>query len=272
MTGWTLDPFLMRQRTGWTPARVTYVQLIALAAPVAVSLAERGTQQIAVLLAAAVTCLVWEMAFDRIRGRALGWHTATVALIFAVLVPASVPIWQVIVSVSLGVVFGELVFGGRGYGIVSGAAAAAGFLVFSFTGTELPVQSEVMALATLPGLALLLAGGLVSWRVLVSVTIVLAGAGLLQNDMDGLLTTAVTVAFGVVFLIGDPVAGASTNPGRWAFGVLAGLLIVLFDTANGPAVAPAAVVFASLLASIFAPLIDHVAVALIVRRRRLHHG
>jgi len=272
MTGWTLDAFRMRQRTGWTPARVTYVQLIALAAPVVVSATERGLQQIVVLLAAAVICLVWELAFDLIRGRALGWHTATVALIFAVLVPASIPIWQVIVAVSLGVVFGELVFGGRGYGIVSGAAAAAGFLVFSFTGTALPVQSEVMALATLPGLALLLAGGLVSWRVLVSVAVVLAGAGLIQNDTGGWLTTAVTVAFGVVFLIGDPVAGASTNPGRWAFGILAGLLIVLFDTANGPAIAPAAVVFASLLASVFAPLIDHVAVVLIVRRRRLRHG
>jgi len=272
MTGWNLDPFRMRQRTGWTPTRVTYVQLIALAAPVAVSLAERGLQQIAVLLAAAVTCLIWEMTFDLIRGRSLGWHTVTVALIFAVLVPASAPVWQIVVAVSLGVVFGELVFGGRGYGIVSGAAAAAGFLVFSFPGTELSVHSEVMALATLPGLALLLVGGLVSWRVLVSVTVVLGGAGLIQDGMGGLLSAAVAVVFVLVFLIGDPVAGASTNLGRWVFGLLAGLLIVLFDTAAGPAIAPAAVVFASLLASLFAPLIDHVAVALIIRRRGLRHG
>jgi Na+-transporting NADH:ubiquinone oxidoreductase subunit B len=272
MTGWTLDPFRMRQRTGWTPARVTYVQLIALAAPVAVSLVERGLPQIVVLLAAAVTCLIWEMAFDLIRGRALGWHTATVALIFAVLVPASAPVWQIVVAVSLGVVFGELVFGGRGYGIVSGAAASAGFLVFSFTGTELSVHSEVMALATLPGLALLLAVGLVSWRVSVSVAVVLVMAGLMQDGAGSLLTVAVTVMFGLVFLIGDPVAGASTNPGRWVFGALAGVLIVLFDTAAGPAIAPAAVVFASLLASLFAPLIDHMAVALMVRRRRLRHG
>ncbi|MGJ8571518.1 MAG: RnfABCDGE type electron transport complex subunit D [Hoeflea sp.] len=272
MTGWTLAPFRMRQRTGWTPARVTYVQLIALAAPVAVSLVERGLPQIVVLLAAAVTCLIWELAFDLIRGRSLGWHTATVALIFAVLVPASAPVWQIVVAVSLGVVFGELVFGGRGYGIVSGAAAAAGFLVFSFTGTELSSSSEIMALATLPALALLLVGGLVSWRVVVSVTIVLVGAVLVQDGVGGLLSAAVAVVFGLVFLIGDPVSGASTNSGRWVFGLLAGLLIVLFDTANGPAIAPAAVVFASLLASLFAPLIDHMAVALMVRRRRLRHG
>jgi len=272
MTGWTLDPFRLRQRTGWTPARVTIAQLIALAAPVAVSLVERGTPQIAVLLTAALTCLIWELAFDLIRGRSLSVHTATVALVFAVLVPETIPVWQIVVAVSLGVVFGELVFGGRGYGIVSGAAAAAGFLVFSFTGTELATSSEVMALATLPGLALLLAGGLVSWRALVAVTVVLFAAGLVQDGASGLLSVAATAVFGVVFLIGDPVAGASTNPGSWVFGALAGVLIVLFDAATGPAIAPAAIVFASLLASLFAPLIDHLAVALIVRRRRMRHG
>ncbi|PHR24175.1 MAG: hypothetical protein COA37_05335 [Hoeflea sp.] len=272
MTGWTLDPFRMRQRSGWTPARVTVAQLIALAAPVAVSLVERGTPQIAVLLTAVVTCLIWELAFGLIRGRPLSLHTATVALIFAVLVPASIPVWQIVVAVSLGVVFGELVFGGRGYGIVSGAAAAAGFLVFFFTGTELASSSEIMALATLPGLVLLLAGGLVSWRILVSVTVVLIIAGLIQDGASSLPSVAITAVFGMVFLISDPVAGATTNPGRVVFGLLAGVLIVLFDTAAGPVVAPAAVVFASLLASLFAPLIDHMAVALIVRRRRARHG
>jgi Na+-transporting NADH:ubiquinone oxidoreductase subunit B len=271
MSGWLLDPFRKRQRTGWTPARVTFVQLTALAAPVAVSLVERGAVQIVLLLTAAVTCLIWELAFNLIRRRSLSWHGATVALIFAVLVPETVPAWQVVAAVSLGIVFGELVFGGRGYGIVSGAAAAAGFLVFSFTGTELSTGSEIMALATIPGAVLLLAVGLVSWRVLVSVAVVLTGFMVLEGA-DESSHAAVTLAFALVFLIGDPAAGASTNPGRWVFGALAGLLIVLFDTEAGPAIAPAAVVFASLLASVFAPLIDHLAVALIVRRRGLRHG
>jgi Na+-transporting NADH:ubiquinone oxidoreductase subunit B len=272
MTGWLLDPYRMRQRTGWTPARVTLAQLIALAAPVGVSLTERGTQQIAVLLTALATCLVWELAFALIRGRSLSWHTATVALIFAVLVPASVPLWQIAMAASFGVVFGELVFGGRGYGIVSGAAAAAGFLVFSFSGSGLSMSSQAMALATLPGAILLLWGGLISWRVLVSVLVVMATAGFMQAGASGVPTVVTAAVFGLVFLIGDPVAGTTTHPGRWVFGALAGVLIVLFDTVSGPAVAQAAIVFASLLASIFAPLIDHMAVALIVRRRGRRHG
>jgi Na+-transporting NADH:ubiquinone oxidoreductase subunit B len=271
MSGWILDPHRMRQRTGWTPARVTLAQLLALAAPVGVSLAERGSPQIAVLMTALVTCLVWELVFGLIRGRPLGWHTATVALIFAVLVPVTAPLWQIAMAVSFGVVFGELVFGGRGYGIVSGAAAAAGFLVFSFTGTGLSVTSDVMALATLPGAVLLLWAGLISWRILVSVVAVLIAASLAQEGADGLLTVLATAVFGLIFLVADPVAGACTQLGRWVYGILAGLLIVLFDTVAGPAIAPAAIVFASLLAGIFAPLVDHMAVALIERQRGRRH-
>jgi Na+-transporting NADH:ubiquinone oxidoreductase subunit B len=126
MTGWLLDSHLMRQRSGWTPARITLAQMIALAAPVGVSLAERGTAQIALLVTASIACLVWELAFDLIRGRSPSLHTVTAALILAVLVPATVPLWQIAMAASFGVVFGELVFGGRGYGIVSAAAGGPG--------------------------------------------------------------------------------------------------------------------------------------------------
>jgi Na+-transporting NADH:ubiquinone oxidoreductase subunit B len=265
MTGWLLDPHLMRQRSGWSPARVTLAQLIALAAPVGVSVAERGAAQIGVLTTALVTCLIWEMAFALIRGRALSWHMATVALIFTVLAPETLPLWQVAMAASFGVVFGELVFGGRGYGIVPGAAAAAGFLVFSFTGAGLATASGAMALATLPGALLLLLGGLISWRVLIAF-------GLARDGADSLLLVLTTAVFGLVFLVADPVAAASTQPGRLVYGGLAGLLIVLFDTIEGPAIAPAAIVFACLLASLFAPLIDYLDVKLAVRRREARHG
>ena len=272
MTGWLLDSHLMQQRRGWTPARVTLAQSIALAAPVGVSLAERGAVKISVLNNSLNTCLAWELAFDLIRGRSPSVHTVTAALIFAILVPATVPLWQIALAASFGVVFGELVFGGRGYGIVSAAAAAAGFLVFSFTGASLSVTSEAVALATLPGAVLLLWGGLISWRVLASVAAVLMAVELARQGLSGLPMVLTTAVFGLVFLVADPVASASTQWGRWVYGLLAGLLIMLFDTLAGSAIGPAAIVFASLLASLFAPLIDHLTVAVIVRRRGRVHG
>lgn len=272
MSGWLLDSHLVRQRRGWTAARVTLAQSIALVLPVWVSLAERGAGQIAVLTTVLVACIAWELAFALVRGRSPSLHSVTVALIFAVLVPATVPLWQVAMAASFGLVFGELVFGGRGYGIVSAAAAAAGFLVFSFAGAGLSVTSEAMALATLPGAVFLLWGGLISWRIIASGAAVVIAAELARLGMSGLPMVLATAVFGMVFLVADPVAAASTQLGRWVYGLLAGLLIVLFDTLAGPAIAPAAIVFASLLASLFAPLIDHLAVALIARRRGRRHG
>ena len=73
-------------------------------------------------------------------------------------------------------------------------------------------------------------------------------------------------AFGTVFLATDPTAAASTRTGRWVFGVLVGVLTVLVRLTN-PAYFEG-VVFAILLASIFAPLCDHFVVERNIKRRR----
>jgi Na+-transporting NADH:ubiquinone oxidoreductase subunit B len=73
------------------------------------------------------------------------------------------------------------------------------------------------------------------------------------------------VAFGGVFFATDPVAGAMTNPGRWAFGVLVGLLVIVIRVMNPSGIE--AILFAVFLASLFAPLIDFVVVELNIRRR-----
>lgn len=73
-------------------------------------------------------------------------------------------------------------------------------------------------------------------------------------------------AFGSVFLATDPVAAATTRPGRWAFGIVVGVLTVVVRLTN-PAYFEG-VVFAILLASIFAPLCDYFVVERNVKRRR----
>ncbi len=73
-------------------------------------------------------------------------------------------------------------------------------------------------------------------------------------------------AFGTVFLATDPVAAATTNVGRWAFGILVGALTIVVRVTN-PSYYEG-VMFAILLASIFAPVIDHAVVAANISRRR----
>ena len=62
-------------------------------------------------------------------------------------------------------------------------------------------------------------------------------------------------AFGTVFLATDPVAAATTHPGRWGFGILVGMLTIIVRVTN-PSYNEG-VVFAILLASIFSPLFDY---------------
>jgi Na+-transporting NADH:ubiquinone oxidoreductase subunit B len=74
-------------------------------------------------------------------------------------------------------------------------------------------------------------------------------------------------AFGTVFLATDPVAAATTNPGRWGFGILVGLLTIIVRVTN-PGYYEG-VIFAILLASIFSPLFDYIVVERNIKRRRL---
>ena len=63
----------------------------------------------------------------------------------------------------------------------------------------------------------------------------------------------------------DPVSSSATNPGRWIYGFLIGVLVVLIRIVN-PAY-PEGVMLAILFMNIFAPLIDHFVVAKNIKRR-----
>ena len=156
-------------------------------------------------------------------------------------------------------------------------------LVFSFPGIALLGGEGWITAATLPGGFLLFAVGLISGRVLLAALAAALLAGVVQGG--GLLPQAVaTLAFGLVFLGCDPVGSASTRPGRWVHGALIGGLTVAFAgaafpglTSADPAPGQNALVFAVLLAGVFAPLVDYLvsveAAARMRRRvRRRAHG
>jgi Na+-transporting NADH:ubiquinone oxidoreductase subunit B len=259
-------PFL---HLGWTPAQVTLTQAAALLPPLLAALLLRGPQVALALVAALVAALGWEIAFALIRRRPLTGHGLTTGMIVAVMVPVTVPLWQVALAVTMGVVLAEMVFGGRGFGFLSAAAASLALLVFSFPGIVLLGGEGWIIAATLPGAFLLFAVGLISGRVVLAAAVAALIAVSLQGG--GLQPGAVAALnYGLVFLGADPVAAASTRPGRWIYGVLLGALVAAF---SGPALGQNGLVFAALLASIFAPLIDYiVAMAMLEWQRRRARG
>lgn len=249
---------------------VTLAQTIALLAP-ALVLAQADPARYAIVLAAALlTTLIWEAVFAALRKHRFSFHGLTTALIFVVMVPTTLPLWQLVLMLSLGVILGELIFGGRGYGFINPAVVAICLLVFSFPQVGLSAASQTLALAVAPGAVLLLLLGLISGRVIAGTVAGIVGLTLLGGTDVDITTLATPLGFGLVFLICDPTGAASTNPGRWIYGVLAGALIVLF--AGGGPVTSESIVFAALVASVFAPLIDHLVVLAHAKRRGVVHG
>lgn len=247
---------------------VTALQALALAPPLVVAIGERGFHTFQILAAAAITALVWEAVFALLRRKSLSAHGLTTAMIVTVFAPADLLLWQLSIAVTLGVVLGELVFGGRGFGFLSAAAASLALLSISFPGLALSEPTLAVAAAGLPGAALLMAAGLLSWKIVVAVPAGIVLVGLAAGATLDPVAFVIGLTFGLAFLIGDPIAAASTGPGRWAYGLLAGGLVALF---GGPS-DPAAIVSAAVLASVFAPLIDHLAVLASARTARRRHA
>lgn len=260
-------PYLPRR---WSGDRVTVLYLAALVLPVIAGIHATAGGLVPLVAGSLLAAAFWTVLFGRLRGRSPGWHFLVTAIVFALLVPPDVKLWQAMLAISFGVVIGEQVFGGRGYSFLHPAVAALAFLFFSFSGsTGEQVNSIVLSIAVLPGALLLFASGLLSWRILAGFAagfifwLGVRGFGL---PPDAVLTSS--LALGLVFLVCEPVSAASTNAGRWAYGALAGVLVVLLGAAGAGVGSPGAIVFASMLASIFAPLVDSIVVALNARRRR----
>ena len=65
-------------------------------------------------------------------------------------------------------------------------------------------------------------------------------------------------AFGLVFMASEPVSGSGTNKGRWIYGIVIGVTVVLIRVVN-PAF-PEGMMLAILFANLLAPVIDHLVV------------
>lgn len=251
-------------------AGVTTAQVVALLPPVCIVIAASPAAEVRLALAALVAALFWELLFTGLRRRSVSFHSATTALIVLVFCPADIPLWQVIFGLSAGIVLGELVFGGRGFSFVSAAVVSLALMIISFPELGFRPASDQLAIATLPGALLLLAAGLVSLQVMLAAfAAALAALALLGQGIVP-VTTGTALVFGLTFLIADPCAASATAAGRWLYGTLAGALAVLFSPVGG--ITSEGIVFASLLASVFAPMIDLAVVRIHInwRRRRGH--
>lgn len=278
----------------------------------------------------------WEVLFAIIRKHEINEGFLVTGILFPLTLPPTIPLWQVAVGISFGVIIGKEIFGGTGFNVLNPALTARAYLFFAhpsqiigdqvwtvvkegantvegFTGaTPLAVAAlverggdvvaqlndhgftflsmaigleggsigETSIIPILLGAAILILSGIGSWRIMAGGTIGLLAMGMLMNALPAENFKGFTqlpfyyhlvigsFAFGIVFMATDPVSAAATNKGKWIYGVLIGVLIVIIRVAN-PAY-PEGVMLAILFMNVMAPVVDHFVVQNHIKQRNAY--
>jgi Na+-transporting NADH:ubiquinone oxidoreductase subunit B len=74
----------------------------------------------------------WEVLFAMVRKHEINEGFFVTGLLFPLILPPTIPLWQAALGISFGVVIGKEVFGGTGMNIVNPALTARAFLFFAF--------------------------------------------------------------------------------------------------------------------------------------------
>ena len=270
----------------------------------------------------------WEGLFSVIRKHEINEGFLVTGILYALILPPTIPLWQVAVGISFGIVIGKEIFGGTGMNVLNPALTARAFVFFAYPAqmsgdavwaaidgfsqaTPLAVVAiaekgssavaalsqagytfkdvflgfipgsigETSTLACLIGLAFLLITRIASWRIVVGCALGLIGMSMVFFIFKGENSLAFFslppywhmvlggFAFGSIFMATDPVSSSATETGKWIYGILIGILVVLIRMIN-PAY-PEGVMLAILFMNVFAPLIDHFVVQQNIKRRLL---
>ena len=135
---------------------------------------------------------------------------------------------------------------------------------------------ETSTLAILLGGGALLIMRIAAWRIVAGVMLGMMALSTLFNWIGSASNPMFAMpwywhlvlggyAFGMMFMATDPVSAAMTNAGKWAFGILIGVMVVMIRVIN-PAF-PEGMMLAILFGNLFAPLIDYFVMQANIKRR-----
>lgn len=266
----------------------------------------------------------WEVLFATVRKHEVNEGFLVSSMLYTLILPAEIPLWQVALGISFGIVLGKEVFGGTGKNFLNPALTGRAFLFFaypasisgdaawvavngysgatilslasaggmeaiqnsygwfqSFIGFIPGSMGETSTLACLLGAAFLLYTRVASYRIMGGVLIGMIAMSTLLNVIGSTTNPMFAIpwywhlvvggfAFGTVYMATDPVSAASTDTGRWIYGALIGVMIIIIRVIN-PAF-PEGVMLAILFSNMFAPLIDYFVVQANIRRRIKRHA
>mgnify|MGYP005992154891 FL=1 len=146
----------------------------------------------------------------------------------------------------------------------------------AFIGTIQGCIGETSTIAALIGLVFLLVTKIANWRLVAGCLVGMIGFASLLNVIGSDSNPMFAMpwywhlvvggyAFGLVFMVTEPVSASHTNTGRWIYGALIGFMVVMIRVIN-PAF-PEGMMLAILFGNVFAPLIDYFVVQANIKRR-----
>ena len=179
-----------------------------------------------------VVGLFWEVLFAGIRNHEVNEGFFVTGFLFALIVPATIPLWQVAVGISFGVIIGKEVFGGTGKNFLNPALVARAFLYFAYpaqisgdavwTAVDGFTGATVLGVGAIEGMQGILATGM-TWTQ--------AFIGQMQGSLGE--TSAAACLIGAVILVYTKIASW-----RIIVAVFAGLIIpslIFYDpTSSNP--------------------------------------
>ena len=161
----------------------------------------------------------WEVVFSGVRNHEINEGFLVTSLLFALILPATIPLWQVAIGISFGVVIGKEVFGGTGKNVLNPALVGRAFLYFAYpaqisgdavwTTVDGFSGATALGISAIEGISGIVASGL-TWGQ--------AFIGQMQGSLGE--TSAVACLIGAIVLVYSGIASW-----RIMVGVFAGLII-----------------------------------------------
>ncbi len=125
------NPDLLAAQDGW---RMALTAMLAGFDPGSIwdNMIQGATWFVPIYLVTFVVGGFWEVLFASIRGHEVNEGFFVTSILFALILPPSIPLWQVAMGISFGVVIAKEVFGGTGKNFLNPALAGRAFLFFAY--------------------------------------------------------------------------------------------------------------------------------------------
>jgi len=175
----------------------------------------------------------WEVLFAAVRNHEVNEGFFVTSMLYVCILPPTIPLWQVALGITFGVVIGKEIFGGTGKNFLNPALTGRAFLFFAYPGdiTGDTVWTAVDGFSGATPLALAAVGG-VQAVAEGGITWMQAFIGTVQGGLGS--TSALCALLGAAFLIYTRIGSWRTMTGVFLGMVATSLLLNLVGSETNP--------------------------------------